>query len=214
MLQCMDDSAHDKEHVYRVLRLALELAQEEPDVDYDVLIAACLLHDIGRREQFADPSLDHAAVGGDKACRFLMEQGFSQEFASAVRACIETHRYRSDAPPRSLEAKLLFDADKLDVTGAMGIARTLLYEGGMGTLLYVLNPDGSVSQEEDGEEANFFQEYNRKLKNLYGRFYTEAAARLARPRREAAESFYRSLLEEIQGSGMAGERLLEEKLEN
>lgn len=75
MLSCMGDSAHDKEHVYRVLYSALEIAGEEPDVDYDVLICACLLHDIGRGEQFENPSLCHAQVGSEKAYRFLREQG-------------------------------------------------------------------------------------------------------------------------------------------
>ena len=67
MLSCMDDSAHDREHIYRVLFSALEIAKAEAEVDYDVLIAACLLHDIGRREQFENPALCHAAVGGEKA---------------------------------------------------------------------------------------------------------------------------------------------------
>ena len=50
MRSCMDDSVHDCEHVYRVLYNALEIATAEPDVDYDVLITVCLLHDIGRKE--------------------------------------------------------------------------------------------------------------------------------------------------------------------
>ena len=50
MLECMQDSAHDKEHIYRVLYVALDIAEQERHVDYDLLIAACLLHDIGRRK--------------------------------------------------------------------------------------------------------------------------------------------------------------------
>ena len=67
MLSCMDDSAHDKEHIYRVLYNALAIAQTEDNVDYDVLIASCLLHDIGRKEQFENPALGHASVGCEKA---------------------------------------------------------------------------------------------------------------------------------------------------
>lgn len=48
MLCSMDDAAHDKEHIYRVLYNALEIVKTEKAVDHDVLIAACLLHDIGR----------------------------------------------------------------------------------------------------------------------------------------------------------------------
>ena len=70
MLSCMEDSAHDKDHIYRVLNHAMEIAKSEENVDYDVLICACLLHDIGRKEQFEDPSVCHAAVGGEKAYQF------------------------------------------------------------------------------------------------------------------------------------------------
>ena len=80
MLECMRDAAHDKEHIYRVLYNALNIAQAESNVDYDVLIAACLLHDIGRDEQFKNPKLDHAEVGGDKAYAFLTDNGFSLYF--------------------------------------------------------------------------------------------------------------------------------------
>lgn len=52
MLSCMEDAAHDKEHIYRVLYNALEIASAENKTDYNILIAACLLHDIGRKEQF------------------------------------------------------------------------------------------------------------------------------------------------------------------
>lgn len=47
-----------------------------------------------------------------------------------------THRFRKNRPPESPEAKILFDADKLDVTGAMGVARTLVYQGTMAQPLY------------------------------------------------------------------------------
>lgn len=48
MLQCMRDSAHDREHIYRVLYTALDIAESEPSADPEILTAACLLHDIGR----------------------------------------------------------------------------------------------------------------------------------------------------------------------
>ena len=123
MLSCMEDAAHDKDHVYRVLYQALELARSEDHVDYDVLIGACLLHDIGRKEQFENPALCHAVVGSEKAYDFLIEHGLGMEYGEQVKQCILTHRYRNNHPPQSIEAKILFDADKLDVVGAMEIGR-------------------------------------------------------------------------------------------
>ena len=84
MLSCMGDSAHDKEHIYRVLYSALDIAQGEAGVDYDVLIAACLLHDIARGEQFADPAVCHARAGAERARTFLLDHGFGEDFARRV----------------------------------------------------------------------------------------------------------------------------------
>ena len=213
MLSCMHDSAHDKEHVYRVLYTALAIAKKETDVDYDILIGACLLHDIGRQEQLEDPALCHALVGGDKAYVFLKDHGFPEEYAARVRQCIRTHRFRKNDPPQSLEAKILFDADKLDVAGAMGIARTLVYKGAVSDPLYRLNPHGQVSDGTGDTQPSFFQEYKFKLENLYSRFYTQAGARMAAQRRPAAVAFYESLLEEVRSAYENGTQALEETLQ-
>lgn len=197
MLSCAGDSAHDAEHVYRVLNNALVIAKEMPAVDYDILITACLLHDIARPEQIADPSLCHAAVGSEKAYGFLIAKGFSDEFACRVRDCIRTHRFRRNDPPQSMEGKILFDADKLDVVGAIGIARTLVYKGTVSDPLYTRNPDGSISDGTEGEISSFFREYKYKLERLYDRFYTDKGRELALERKIAAESFYSALHMEV-----------------
>ena len=200
MLSCMEDSAHDKEHVYRVLYNALEIAKTEESVDYDILICACLLHDIGRKEQFENPALCHAKVGGEKAYRFLKSKGFDNEYAERVKSCIETHRYRRNNPPHSLEGKILFDADKLDVAGALGIARTLIYKGIVSDPLYSLLPDGTISNGENDTTPSFFQEYKYKLEKIYSHFYTDKGAALAKERQYAAAAFYESLFQEVNNS--------------
>lgn len=209
MLACMEDSAHDKEHIYRVLYTALDIAGTEPGVDYDVLICACLLHDIGRKEQFEDPKLCHAQVGADKAYRFLMENHFSEEFAGQVSACIRTHRYRNDDLPQSLEAKILFDADKIDAAGTLGIARTLVYKGQVQEPLYSLLPNGEVSDGSGDEEPSFFQEYKWKLEKIYDRFFTVRGTQIAKERQETAVSFYRNMLREVSTIYRNGNELLD-----
>ena len=213
MLSCMEDSAHDKEHVYRVLYQALEIARTENNVDYDVLITACLLHDIGRKEQFENPSLCHAAVGSDKAYYFLVEHGFETSYAEQVKQCIRTHRYRKNDLPQSLEAKILFDADKLDVTGAIGIARTLIYKGIVSEPLYSALPDGTVLDGENDTEPSFFQEYKYKLQNIYSHFYTARATEIAQERRRAAVDFYNSLYQEVKASYHNGKSELDKLIQ-
>ena len=210
MLSCMGDSAHDKEHVYRVLYNAMIIAKSEGGADHDVLIAACLLHDIGRKEQFADPACCHAEVGAQKAYRFLIDQGYPEAYAQQVSQCILTHRFRKNRPPESLEAKILFDADKLDVVGAMGIARTLLYNGTLSEPLYSLRPDGSVSTGEGDTASSFFQEYRFKLEKLYDHFYTESASKMAQDRRRIAADFYECLYREASSAYEEGREALEQ----
>ena len=209
MQQSMKDSAHDREHVYRVLYAAMDIAHTESDVDYDVLIAACLLHDIGRQAQIENPNLCHAAVGADMAEQYLISLGYSETFAQQVSDCIASHRFRKDQPPKSPEAKILFDADKLDVTGSMGVARTLLYAGRLSGPLYNLKPDGSVSDGTDDATPSFFQEYKFKLERLYDRFFTKRGKELATERKKAAENFYLSLLDEVNKAYSGKEFLFE-----
>ena len=209
MLDSMDDSAHDCEHVYRVLYNALAIAEAEPQVDYDILIAACLLHDIGRVDQIADPSVCHAQVGSEKAYRFLLELGFGEDFASQVRHCIATHRFRKNLQPQTTEAKILFDADKLDVTGAIGIARTLVYRGTVMEPLYRTLPDGSISDGTHDIGHSFFREYKYKLEKLYDRFLTKKGAELAVQRQAIAKAFYENLYNEVNAGYTEGKDILQ-----
>jgi len=199
MESCMtNDAVHDAEHVRRVVKAALVITDaEEGPVDRDVLTVACLLHDIGRKEELADRTLCHARVGAEKARRYLLGNGYDESFAAHVADCIRTHRFRSNDPPVSIEAKILFDADKLDVTGAIGIARTLAYQSVLGTPLYVRNADGTISDGREGRENSFIGEYHRKLKSIYDRFYTKKGAELARDRQAIAVVFCDALLHEI-----------------
>lgn len=194
MLEQMGDSAHDCQHVYRVLCTALDIAKAEAEVDQDVLVGACLLHDIGRERQFHDPALCHAAEGGKMAYAFLVEHGWEPDTAAHVEQCVRAHRFRTGVKPESIEAKILYDADKLDATGAMGIARTLLYQGNVNEPIYSVDQDGYVLDGMEEKPPSFFHEYQHKLKTLYGQFYTRRGSELAEERREIAEMFYQALL--------------------
>ncbi|MBE6720530.1 MAG: HD domain-containing protein [Ruminococcaceae bacterium] len=208
MLSCMADSAHDKEHIYRVLYVALAIADGEGNADSDIIIAASLLHDIGRKEQFENPELCHAKVGAEKAFIFLTENGFDTQFAQSVSDCINSHRFRGNNPPQSIEAKILFDADKIDATGTLGIARTLFYNGILGEPLYSLDSDRNVLDGTNDTTPSFFQEYKFKLENVYSKLYTETGRRIAEGRRRSAIDFYNSMLSEVKDSCETGQRLL------
>lgn len=158
-------------------------------MDHNVLIAACFLCDIGRIEQFYNPQLCHATVGAVKAFEFLIQNGFEIDFANKVASCIRTHRFRSENPPREIEERILFDADIIDVTGTIGIARTIFYKGQVNEPLYSLDENGYVADGADDLKPPFFQEYKFKLEGLYTKFYTKRGQEVAIQRQHSAKVF-------------------------
>lgn len=139
---------------------------------------------------------------------FLIEHGFDADFAEKVKHCIVTHRFRKSNQPQTIEAKILFDADKLDTVGALGIARSLQFNGAMGEPLYSLKTDGTVSDGTNDEMSSFFREYKFKLENVYDRFMTESGARLAKQREQSAIDFYNELLHECSEPYEKGQQTL------
>lgn len=194
----MNDAAHDILHVYRVTNQAMIIAEKYKDVvDNDVLLVACLLHDIGRKAQFENPAVCHAQVGADMAYEFLHSLGFEEDYCNKVHHCIKSHRYRKNNEPESIEAKFLFDSDKLDITGALGISRTLLYKGKVNEPLYAVDDNNVIYTTEMTQPESFIKEYHFKLSKVYDKFYTEEAFSIARKRKKLTESFYEELMREI-----------------
>lgn len=203
MLSFMKDAAHDPMHIYRVLYQALQIAKGYPEVNRDILIASCLLHDIGRMKQFQNPQLCHAEEGGKMAYEFMRSLGWSEKDCKHIQECITTHRFRTDRQPESIEAKILFDADKLDVTGALGISRTLLYKGQTGEPLYAVDAANRIYEGKGrNEPESFLKEYHFKLSRLYETFYTPEAFETARRRKEITVMFYHELMDEISTDDM------------
>lgn len=122
-----NDLTHGEDHVRRVVSRCEKLAESYPGADTRALTYAAILHDCGRTEEINDPNVPHAKAGAEKAERFLLENGETPSFAGRVKAIIAAHSLRSDAEKGGIEEKLLFDADKLDMCGAVGIYRGIAY---------------------------------------------------------------------------------------
>jgi len=117
------DPAHGWPHVERVRGLAWRIIEEEGlDPDVLVLELAVLLHDVGR-------SLDGPGHHAEKSAAFardlLTATGLDHDTIEAVIHAILAHSYSLGVPARTVEARVLSDADKLDALGAVGIARVV-----------------------------------------------------------------------------------------
>jgi uncharacterized protein len=198
MYECMRDAAHDPEHIFRVLYLSLKIASKiRKNINFDILIASCLLHDIGREAQYRNKNVSHAEIGGIMAKDFLLKNGWSEKDSDHVKNCISTHRFRGNDIPETLEAKILFDSDKLDATGCLGISRTLMHEGIVGDNLYEIKDDKICLGKNKNDKETFLKEYNFKLKSLYDKFYTKEAVKMAKNQKKCAKIFYKNLTAQI-----------------
>jgi uncharacterized protein len=200
--------AHDISHVMRVYNLCLHLARYEPDVDLDILKTAALLHDIARVRE--SQGVDHAILGAEKSERVLRKLGYQEEKIKLIKQCIITHRFRSQNKPKTTEAKILSDADKLDVLGAIGIARSFILAGEYGQKIYsdtLLNDyvrENLVGKKLSGRIKDPSRhapnlEFETKFKYIPERLYTSKAKEIAKRRLGYMKQFFERLKRDING---------------
>lgn len=204
-------SPHDMEHVNRVYKMCLRLAEDEEGINLKVLRTAALLHDIARVKEDIDSSgkIDHAVLGASMVEELLRELDYTGEEVEDVKHCIISHRFRSEHQPETLEAKVLFDADKLDVIGAVGIARSFMIAGQYkekmfsDTLLEEYIKENLVGGKHDGRIKDVSLhapniEFETKTKRIPGRLYTQLGREIAKERLKFMERFFESLKRDLE----------------
>jgi len=125
------DRAHDLEHALRVREWGRKLALEE-GADIIVIELAALLHDIGRSGAVEKT---HAESSAGLAVNILQKNGYSDGIVKQVKEAIISHSREAGHEPKTLEAKILYDADKLDFVGAIGLGRLFTWAGVQGWTL-------------------------------------------------------------------------------
>lgn len=194
-----EGGSHGPDHTERVYTLSQSIGHEL-GARLDILAAAALLHDIGRLDETRSRgTLCHARRGAELAGPILEELQFSPEDISAIQHCIRSHRFRGSEPPESLEAKILFDADKLDSIGAVGIGRAFLFAGQIGARLHDAEIDHSTTAAYSMEDTAY-REFQVKMSRVREQMLTTPGKRLARQRHRFMEIFFDELNREIYGT--------------
>jgi uncharacterized protein len=190
--------SHDKEHTERVVNLAVHLAKKE-NADIDIVTTAALLHDIGRHKQDqALGMLSHAEVSAEMAVPILKDTGYDENETAAILHCIESHRYRKGPAPSTPEAMCLFDADKLDAIGAIGIGRAFVFAGEVGAAVHIPDLDVEKTKSYTNEDTAY-REFKVKLEKIKDRMYTEEGRKIAEERHAYMVSFFDRLDKETKG---------------
>ncbi len=190
------DAAHDFDHVLRVTRMAARLAQAE-GADATVVRLAALLHDVPV-ENLAPERRGRAAhhlAAADFARNFLGERGVNGSALDNIIHCIEAHRYRDRTiSPQTLEARCVYDADKLDSMGAIGVARAFAYGGAHGSRLWTESvAQANQSDKPTGENYTPVHEFVYKLRKLYDALHTETARQIGAARHQRMVAFFEQL---------------------
>lgn len=200
-----DDPVHGFAHILRVLHMAEHLAALE-GADLEIVEAAVLLHDATDPDEPEPHSesarLAHHLASARFARKVLNDAGWDEERIMAVEHCIRAHRFRDDRePPATLEARVLFDADKLDAIGAIGVARAVAYAARAGQPFFAPVSDQfrQTGTPEAGEPHSAYHEHIFKLDRIPQRLFTESARQIAAERQAFMRAFFDRLGAEMTG---------------
>lgn len=191
-----DDPVHGLSHVLRVYRLCERIGEEEK-ANLRILRAAALLHDV---EGDVDLRKDHHLAAAQFAGKILRQEGWEEADIEEVMHCIRAHRFRDTREePQTLEAKILFDADKLDAIGAVGVARAVAYALRAGMDVYAPPSPHYLRTGElaEGESQTVAHEYLFKLRHIKERMHTRTGRSLAEARHQRMVDFFEGWMEEI-----------------
>ncbi len=190
--------SHDWEHTLRVLRLCEHIGPSEC-ADIVVLLIAALLHDIGRSYQdVTNGKVCHAAKGAELAKPIIDGLDLTEEQKENIVHCIRSHRFRDSEAPRTIEAKVLYDADKLDAIGAVGVARAYLFAGELGAKLHSTEMNVEKADAYSKYDTGY-REYKVKLCKIKNKILTQVGQRIAEDRHAFMKQFFERFLDEYDG---------------
>ncbi|MFJ7354335.1 HD domain-containing protein [Phyllobacterium sp. NPDC097923] len=189
------DGSHDLSHLLRVWKNATAIHNEEGG-DREILAAATILHDCVAVEKNSPHRAQASRLAAEKASKLLADIGWQSPRVAATAHAIEAHSFSANIPPRTLEAKILQDADRLDAIGMVGAARCFYIAGRMGSGLY--DPLDPMAIDRNLDDKSFaIDHFEVKLFKLTAGFNTVRGAQIAQVRQERLRRFLGEFLDEI-----------------
>ncbi|MBK9713964.1 MAG: HD domain-containing protein [Kouleothrix sp.] len=189
------DVAHDLAHIRRVVAGAVALAQAE-QADLAVVLPAAWLHDCVVVPKDSPLRAQASTLAGRAAVDFLRPLGYPAEHLPAIRHAIEAHSFSAQIRPRTREAMVVQDADRLDSLGAIGIARCLMLSGQLGRRLYDPGEPFPLARAPD-DTRNTIDHFYVKLLRLAEQMNTDAGRAEALRRTEFMRAFLDQLGHEL-----------------
>ena len=182
----------------RVAKMATHLATME-SANVSVVHIAALLHDIGREAQDkSHGKICHAEESARLSREILKDFDLSEEDFRNIIHCVESHRFRNAHEPETIEAKVLYDADKLDSIGAIGIGRAFLFAGEIGAKVHNKDIDLATAKAYTPEDTAY-REFLVKLSKVKDRMLTNSGRKIAEERHNFMVEFFDRINQEVDG---------------
>lgn len=189
------DPGHGLAHLQRVVATALKLAAEEGALA-EVVLPAAWLHDCVNVPKDSPDRPRASRLAAGQAVQFLAGAGYAAEHLEGIAHAIEAHSYSAGIVPRTVEAKVVQDADRLDALGAIGLARCIAVGTALGRPLYVPEDPFCQNRQPDDRGASVDHFYTKLLK-LSGTMQTAAGRREAGRRTAFLSAFIAQLRSEL-----------------
>ena len=189
------DPAHDPAHIERVVVNTRRLAVAEK-LPLEVLLPAAYLHDCVHVPKDSPDRRRASTLAADRALDLLRSLGYPEIHLENIHHAIAAHSFSAGITPRTPEARVLQDADRIDALGAVGLSRCLMLGGHLNSTLY--HPDDPFCENRPPEDARFcIDHFFAKLLTLPETMQTEAGRLLARERAEFLRTYLNQLRSEI-----------------
>ncbi len=199
------DAAHDYDHLVRVTALADKIQSTEGG-DQPTIWAAVAFHDLGQ-ERERKYGGDHAFIGAELTEELLKDTPFPQQSIPVVQQAIREHRMTGGVIPQTLEGRILYDADKIDILGAIGIGRLYCITGRYNQKVYAPIPEG-IAEPIDPQMIRSLRrrpdyspsiEFQLLFGNLPERMTTKTGREMAHERYAYMQEFFTRLRLEVEG---------------
>lgn len=191
------DGAHDLGHLRRVWLNAQRIAAATIEtVDLETLCAAAFLHDLVNYPKDSPQRALASLHSANDAVTLLREAGFPGDKLDAVHHAVHAHSFSANVAPRTLEAAILQDADRLEALGAIGLARMFYVSGAMQRALFDAN-DPLAQHRPLDDRAFALDHLEVKLFRIVETMNTPAARVIAGERAQFMRDYRDQLLSEL-----------------
>lgn len=199
-----DDPSHDIAHIERVLSSALKIQTVEGGY-LDILIPAVWFHDLVNLPKDHPERQKASLYSADKALKILKSEGVSDKnLLNQVHHTIHAHSFSANVTPKTIEAKILQDADRLDALGCIGMMRTFAVSGALNRSLF--DPYDPLARNRSLDDTKYaLDHFEVKLFKVAETLHTQTAKKMANERVAFMKLFQSQLLQELDQIGPVSE---------